>query len=75
MGYDGLDRLVEAGSGRFGGDSWNRYTYDVLDNILSAQLPGVSEKNYWYDTRNRLTSVFNNAGATTIGLSYDPQET
>ncbi|WP_153064973.1 RHS repeat domain-containing protein [Xanthomonas arboricola] len=73
MGYDSLDRLVEAGSGRFGGDSWNRYTYDVLDNILSAQLPGVSEKNYWYDTRNRLTSVFNNSGATTIGLSYDPQ--
>ncbi|PPT47052.1 wall-associated protein [Xanthomonas arboricola] len=73
MGYDGLDRLVEAGSGRFGGDSWNRYTYDVLDNILTAQLPGVNEKNYWYDAKNRLTSVFNNSGATTIGLSYDPQ--
>lgn len=73
MGYDGLDRLVEAGSGRFGGDSWNRYTYDVLDNILTAQLSGVNEKNYWYDAKNRLTSVFNNSGATTIGLSYDPQ--
>ncbi len=73
MRYDGLDRLVEAGSGRFGGDSWNRYTYDVLDNILTAQLPGVNEKNYWYDAKNRLTSVFNNSGATTIGLSYDPQ--
>ncbi|WAT15827.1 RHS repeat domain-containing protein [Xanthomonas fragariae] len=73
MGYDGLDRLVEAGSGQFGGDSWNRYTYDVLDNILSAQLAGVSEKNYWYDAKNRLTNVVSNAGATTVGLSYDPQ--
>ncbi|MEB1609816.1 RHS repeat-associated core domain-containing protein [Xanthomonas campestris pv. campestris] len=73
MGYDGLDRLIEAGSWRFGGDAWNRYTYDVLDNILTAQLPGVNEKNYWYDAKNRLTSVFNNSGATTIGLSYDPQ--
>lgn len=41
MGYDGLDRLMEAGSERFGGDNWNRYTYDVLDNILTAKLPGV----------------------------------
>nr|WP_323134523.1 RHS repeat-associated core domain-containing protein [Xanthomonas campestris] len=73
MSYDGLDRLTDAGSWRFGGDAWNRYTYDVLDNLLSAQLPGVNEKNYWYDARNRLTNVQNNAGATTVGLSYDPQ--
>ncbi|EKQ58405.1 wall-associated protein, partial [Xanthomonas citri pv. malvacearum str. GSPB1386] len=33
MVYDGLDRLTDAGSGGFGGDNWNRYTYDVLDNI------------------------------------------
>lgn len=73
MSYDGLDRLTDAGSWRFGGDAWNRYTYDALDNLLSAQLAGVSEKNYWYDTRNRLTNVQNNAGATTVGLSYDSQ--
>ncbi|MBB4130001.1 RHS repeat-associated core domain-containing protein [Xanthomonas sp. 3075] len=73
MGYDGLDRLMEAGSERFGGDNWNRYTYDVLDNILTAKLPGIRENNYWYDTKNRLTNVQNNAGATTVGLSYDPQ--
>ncbi|WP_274396955.1 RHS repeat domain-containing protein [Xanthomonas cucurbitae] len=73
MAYDGLDRLTDAGSWRFGGDAWNRYAYDVLDNLLSAQLPGVSEKNYWYDARNRLTNVQNNAGATTVGLSYDLQ--
>ncbi|WP_234407156.1 RHS repeat domain-containing protein [Xanthomonas citri] len=73
MGYDGLDRLMEAGSERFGGDNWNRYTYDVLDNILTAKLPGVRENNYWYDAKNRLTNVQNNAGATTVGLSYDPQ--
>ncbi|MEN9115129.1 hypothetical protein WH526_22690, partial [Xanthomonas perforans] len=65
MGYDGLDRLMEAGSERFGGDNWNRYTYDVLDNILTAKLPGVRENNYWYDAKNRLTNVQNNAGATT----------
>ncbi len=73
MGYDGLDRLMEAGSARFGGDHWNRYTYDVLDNILTAKLPGVVENNYWYDSKNRLTNVLSNAGATTIGLSYDAQ--
>ncbi|WOP51425.1 RHS repeat-associated core domain-containing protein [Xanthomonas euvesicatoria] len=73
MGYDGLDRLMEAGSERFGGDNWNRYTYDVLDNILTAKLPGVRENNYWYDAKNRLTNVQSNAGATTVGLSYDPQ--
>ncbi|MFA4436713.1 hypothetical protein P2B10_21270, partial [Xanthomonas perforans] len=27
----------------------------------------------WYDAKNRLTNVQNNAGATTVGLSYDPQ--
>ncbi|QBG91778.1 RHS repeat-associated core domain-containing protein [Xanthomonas oryzae] len=73
MVYDGLDRLMEAGSERFGGDNWNRYTYDVLDNILTAKLPGVQESNFWYDAKNRLTNVQNNAGATTVGLSYDPQ--
>ncbi|MCS3746398.1 RHS repeat-associated protein [Xanthomonas arboricola] len=73
MGYDGLDRLMEAGSARFGGDHWNRYTYDVLDNILTAKLPGVSENNYWYDSKNRLTNIQNNAGATVIGLGYDVQ--
>ncbi|WP_407290129.1 RHS repeat domain-containing protein [Xanthomonas campestris] len=73
MGYDGLDRLMEAGSARFGGDHWNRYTYDVLDNILTAKLPGVSENNYWYDSKNRLTNIQNNAGATIVGLGYDAQ--
>nr|WP_155617039.1 RHS repeat-associated core domain-containing protein [Xanthomonas translucens] len=73
MGYDGLDRLMEAGSERFGGDNLNRYTYDVLDNILTAKLSGIRENNYWYDAKNRLTNVQNNAGATTVGLSYDLQ--
>ncbi|MBV6860060.1 wall-associated protein, partial [Xanthomonas campestris pv. zingibericola] len=31
------------------------------------------ENNYWYDAKNRLTNVQSNAGATTVGLSYDPQ--
>ncbi|WP_343231458.1 RHS repeat-associated core domain-containing protein [Xanthomonas euvesicatoria] len=33
----------------------------------------MRENNYWYDAKNRLTNVQNNAGATTVGLSYDPQ--
>ncbi|MBB3823460.1 RHS repeat-associated protein [Xanthomonas arboricola] len=73
MGYDGLDRLMEAGSERFGGSNWNNYTYDVLDNILTAKLPGVRENNYWYDSKNRLTNIRSNEGSTTIGLSYDAQ--
>nr|WP_252513597.1 RHS repeat-associated core domain-containing protein [Xanthomonas arboricola] len=73
MGYDGLDRLMEAGSERFGGSNWNNYTYDVLDNILTAKLPGVRENNYWYDSKNRLTNILSNEGSTTIGLNYDVQ--
>lgn len=38
MEYDGLDRLTGAGSASFGGDHWHRYSYDALDNLLSARL-------------------------------------
>ncbi|MFT4246720.1 MAG: Ig-like domain-containing protein, partial [Pseudomonas sp.] len=73
MEYDGLDRLTGAGSVSFGGDHWHRYTYDALDNLLSARLGGVRQNNYWYDASNRLSNIRNDAGATTIGLSYDVQ--
>lgn len=73
MQYDGLNRLTAAGSVNFGGDWWHRYTYDALDNIRSSKLGGVKEYNYWYDARNQLTNVRTDAGATTIGFSYDAQ--
>jgi len=73
MVYDGLDRLTQATSSSFGGDGVYKYSYDVLDNIRSAKLAGVKQHNYFYDAANRLTNVQNDAGATTIGLSYDAQ--
>ncbi len=76
MTYDGLDRLTDAGSGSFGGtDNWHRYTYDALDNIKSWKQAGVKDyADYVYhSTSNRLTNIRNTAGATVVGLDYDPQ--
>ncbi len=73
MYYDGLDRLVEAGSHGFGGDAWHRFTYDALDNLKSWTLRGVKDHHYWYDSRNQLTNVRDWAGNTVIGLTYDVQ--
>jgi RHS repeat-associated protein len=75
MLYDGLDRLTGAGAGMFGGtDNWHRFTYDALDNLKSWKLAGVKDyADYIYDGANRLTSIRNTAGATVMGLAYDPQ--
>ncbi|MBH1476254.1 RHS repeat protein [Stenotrophomonas maltophilia] len=73
MLYDGLDRLIAAGSNNFGGDSWHRFSYDTLDNLTSWMLPGVKDHRYWYDAHNRLTNVRDGVGNTLIGLSYDVQ--
>ena len=72
--YDNLDRLTSAGSGHFGGDAWHRFTYDALDNLKSWKLAGVKDyADYIYDANNRLTNIRNTAGATVVGLDYDPQ--
>jgi RHS repeat-associated protein len=72
--YDQLDRLTAAGSVSFGGDHWHRMTYDELDNLKSWKLAGVKDyAEYVYDTRNRLTSIRNTAGATVVGIGYDLQ--
>ncbi|WP_313344723.1 RHS repeat-associated core domain-containing protein [Stenotrophomonas sp.] len=73
MQYDDRDRLIAAGSQMFGGDGWHRFNYDALDNMRSWSLGGVKADQYWYDARNRLTNIRNADGATTAGLSYDPQ--
>jgi len=73
MYYDGLDRLIAAGSNNFGGDYWHRFTYDALDNLKSWTLPGVKDHHYWYDSRNQLTNVRDGVGNTVMGLTYDPQ--
>jgi RHS repeat-associated protein len=73
--YDQLDRLTAAGSVSFGGDHWHRMTYDALDNLKSWKLAGVKDyAEYVYDAQShRLSSIRNTAGATVVGLSYDPQ--
>lgn len=75
MGYDGLDRLASVASAVFGGtDHTHRFTYDALDNLESWQHTGVKDyADYVYDAQNRLTNIRNTAGATVVGLSYDPQ--
>lgn len=73
MQYDALDRLTQATSASFGGDTIYRYTYDVLDNLRSAKLGGVKQHNYWYDARNRMTNVNLDDGSAIIGLDYDVQ--
>jgi len=73
MQYDALDRLITATSAAFGGDGIYRYTYDVLDNIRSAKLGGVKQHNYWYDARNRMTTVNQDDGSAVIGVAYDVQ--
>jgi RHS repeat-associated protein len=76
MGYDGLDRLTSTASAVFGGtDNTHRFTYDALDNMTSWKLAGVKDyADYVYDaSTHRLTNIRNTAGATVIGLGYDPQ--
>ena len=74
MEYDGLDRLAAAGSAMFGGDHWHRFTYNALDNMTSWKLGGVKDyAQYVYNTQNRLTNIKNSAGASIVGLEYDPQ--
>jgi RHS repeat-associated protein len=74
MNYDGLDRLTKAGSCSFGGDCWNYFTYDAIDNLKSWKLAGVKDyANYYYDANNRLTNIQNSAGASIVGLGYDAQ--
>lgn len=73
MAYDGLNRLTRAVSTAFGGNGELSYTYDSLDNLRSARLPGTRDHAYWYDGNNRLTNVLDATGATVIGLTYDVQ--
>ncbi len=73
MQYDDRNRLIAAGSQMFGGDGWHRFTFDALDNIRSWSLGGQKSDQYWYDSRNRLSNIRNDSGATTTGLSYDVQ--
>lgn len=73
LSYDGVDRLIEARSCSFGGDCVHRFSYDALDNIASWQLGGIKQHFYWYDSKNRLSNIKNEAGSTVVGLGYDVQ--
>ena len=69
MTYDDLGRLETASSAMFGNAS---YSYDVLDNLRTVNVAGRNHV-YDYDNSNRLTNVMTTAGATVIGLGYDPR--
>lgn len=70
MQYDGLDRLLAVTAPSFGNAS---YSYDVLDNIVSAKV-GARQQRFEYDFTNRLTNVRDAVtGATVTGLGYDPR--
>ncbi|MFP7722223.1 RHS repeat domain-containing protein [Lysobacter sp. A3-1-A15] len=73
MAYDQLDRLTGVTAPMFGGDGQAAFTYDALDNLLTARVGSQSNVRYVYDANNRLTNVLNSAGATITGLAYDPQ--
>ncbi len=75
MTYDGLDRLITSASAMFGGsDHTHSFTYDALDNIESWKHGGVKDyADYFYDAQNRLTNIRNTAGASVVGIEYDPQ--
>jgi len=45
----------------------------VQENLLSVPLGGVHSQHSWYDTRNQLTNVRDDAGATVTGLAWDVQ--
>ncbi|UNK49278.1 RHS repeat protein [Lysobacter sp. S4-A87] len=73
MGYDGLDRLTSTSSLAFGGTGQAQFTYDTLDNLKSSRLPGVRDNIYWYDLKNRLTSIRTPTDGTVDGFDYDDQ--
>lgn len=74
LGYDGLDRLVAAGSAMFGGsDHYHYFTYDTLDNLKSWKHAGIKDYAEYVYANNRLTNIKNTGGATIVGMDYDPQ--
>ena len=64
MGYDGLDRLINAnglwGSGQYG--------YDGLDNLRSSRV-GDRILDHHLDASNRLSSL---SGSQNLSFGYDP---
>ncbi|SFK43357.1 RHS repeat domain-containing protein [Lysobacter sp. cf310] len=73
MVYDNRDRLVQAHL------HWltvRGFGYDALDNIrYKSNFNGATTVTdyYWYNEKNQVTNFRNDAGATTLGLGYDPQ--
>jgi RHS repeat-associated protein len=72
LGYDSLDRLIEAKSPAYGGSGHYRFAYDTLDNLVSMRLPGKREQTYHYDAANRLELLRDPSGAAVMALGYDP---
>jgi hypothetical protein len=74
MTYDGLDRLKEADSPMFGGDDKAIYTYDALDNLLTARVGSGTSYGYVYGGLNRLAQLTNaTTGAVVNSYTYNAQ--
>ena len=76
MSYDSLDRLSEADSPLFGPSGSNKavYTYDVLDNLLSAGVGTYSNAAYSYNADGQLAALVEPGTVYTLHTyTYDVQ--
>ena len=76
MTYDGLDRLTETDSPMFGSGSADKalYSYDVLDNLLSASVGTYSNTAYSYNANGQLAALVEPGTVYTLHTySYDVQ--
>jgi len=71
LAYDRLDRLVRASAPSFGGSGHYTFGYDTLDNIVSMRLPGVRERTFHYDAKNRLELLRDENSSGVEGFAYD----
>jgi len=76
MSYDGLDRLTETDSPMFGSGSADKalYSYDALDNLLSASVGTYSNVAYSYNADGQLAALVEPGTVYTLHTyTYDLQ--
>jgi len=76
MSYDGLDRLTETDSPMFGSGSADKalYSYDALDNLLSASVGTYSNVAYSYNANGQLAALVEPGTVYTLHTyTYDLQ--
>lgn len=70
MTYDDADRLSTVQLQLPGMDQ--RFAYDQADNLVRIETAGRPTRHHYFDVRHRLANVRDDAGATIVGLAYDP---